>query len=110
MSNDNIMFFDMGGWLLAIHPWEMLKEDISHSNGEVSRNSRSTIAVLAETEVEVDDILNRAASLDCNVIKEPQKTHWGGYSGYFEDINGHYWEIAYNPFVEIDSSGQLDLT
>lgn len=22
---------------------------------------------------------------------------WGGYAGYFQDLDGHLWEIAWNP-------------
>jgi hypothetical protein len=27
------------------------------------------------------------------------------YSGYFADPDGHLWEIAYNPFLEMDATG-----
>ncbi|WP_262372643.1 VOC family protein [Sutcliffiella horikoshii] len=26
------------------------------------------------------------------IQKKPQKTDWGGYSGYFTDLDGYYWE------------------
>ena len=31
------------------------------------------------------------------VIKPAQKTFWGGYSGYFQDPDGHLWEVLFNP-------------
>jgi len=26
-----------------------------------------------------------------------QDTFWGGYAGYFQDPDGHLWEVAFNP-------------
>ena len=40
-------------------------------------------------------------------MKPPQKTFWGGYSGYFSDPDGHTWEIAYNPFWTIEKDGRV---
>lgn len=31
-------------------------------------------------------------------MKPGQPVLWGGYSGYFTDPDGHYWEVAHNPF------------
>jgi uncharacterized glyoxalase superfamily protein PhnB len=34
-------------------------------------------------------------------VKPPQKSFWGGYSGYFADPDGYLWEIAFNPFMDL---------
>ena len=35
-------------------------------------------------------------------ITDPQHDRfWGGYSGYFQDLDGHLWEIARNPEWEV---------
>lgn len=39
----------------------------------------------------------QAANAGAKIVKQAQKTFWGGYSGYFQDPDGHLWEIAYNP-------------
>jgi uncharacterized glyoxalase superfamily protein PhnB len=36
------------------------------------------------------------------VVKEPQDADWGGYSGYFKDPDGFLWEIAWNPYFNIE--------
>ncbi len=46
-------------------------------------------------------VIEEARNAGARVIKEPQDVFWGGYSGYFEDPDGHLWEIAYNPFVNL---------
>jgi uncharacterized glyoxalase superfamily protein PhnB len=30
-----------------------------------------------------------------------QEVFWGGYSGYVRDLDGHLWEIAWNPYDSI---------
>jgi hypothetical protein len=30
---------------------------------------------------------------------------WGGYTSYVADLDGHLWELAHNPYFEIDESG-----
>ena len=43
------------------------------------------------------------------IAKEPQRVFWGGYSGYFTDPNGYYWEVAYNPYWNFDEQDMLVL-
>ena len=47
-------------------------------------------------EEEVDSVMPQAVRAGATVVKKPQKTFWGGYSGCFADPDGHLWEIAYN--------------
>jgi uncharacterized glyoxalase superfamily protein PhnB len=39
----------------------------------------------------------QAESADAVIIKPAQETFWGGYAGYFQDPDGHLWEVAWNP-------------
>lgn len=39
----------------------------------------------------------KAVSAGASIIKAAQATFWGGYSGYFQDVDGHLWEIVWNP-------------
>jgi len=43
----------------------------------------------------------QAVAAGATRVKPPQKVFWGGYSGYFADLDGHLWEVAYNPFFWI---------
>ena len=43
------------------------------------------------------------------IVKPAQKVFWGGYSGYFKDLDGHLIEVAYNPFWELDENDNLKL-
>ena len=36
-------------------------------------------------------------------ITDPaQDRFWGGYGGYFQDPDGHLWEVAWNPEMKIE--------
>jgi uncharacterized glyoxalase superfamily protein PhnB len=43
--------------------------------------------------------LEEAVAAGAALIKPGQKVFWGGYSGYFAEPDGFYWEVAYNPFL-----------
>lgn len=42
-------------------------------------------------------------------LKPAQKVYWGGYSGYFKDPDGYLFEVAYNPFWEVDDNDNIKL-
>ncbi len=42
----------------------------------------------------------QAAAAGGVIVKPAQQTFYGGYAGYFEDPDGHFWEVAYNPGLD----------
>jgi hypothetical protein len=47
-----------------------------------------------------------SSSANCNLAgatihKPAQDTDWGGYSGYFADLDGYLWEVAWNPHFDL---------
>jgi uncharacterized glyoxalase superfamily protein PhnB len=55
---------------------------------------------------EVDEAIAAAIQGGGKVLRPAQKMHWGGYSGYVSDPDGHAWEIAFNPFWPIGENGR----
>ena len=107
-SLDGLALFDLGGIILALHPRKDLADDTtlpyqptSFSGLTISHNTRS--------ETEVDEILEKVAKLGATIVKPAQKVYWGGYSGYFKDLDGHLFEVAYNPFWELDENHNVQL-
>jgi uncharacterized protein len=49
------------------------------------------------SEAEVDEVVAQAARAGARIVKSAQQTFWGGYAGYFQDPDGHLWEVAFNP-------------
>ena len=60
-----------------------------------------TLAHNVVSEAEVDQVMEQALSAGASIAKPAQKVFWGGYSGYFKDLDGYLWEIAHNPFFWI---------
>lgn len=93
----NISFFMLNGSWLSLYPWELLAQDAQV--GSMGSGFRGiTLAHNVENEKQVIDVLEKARNCGAKIVKSAQKTEWGGFSGYFADLDGHLWEVAYNPF------------
>ncbi|MFJ9518809.1 VOC family protein [Kitasatospora sp. NPDC101801] len=108
-SNDNIVWFRTADSVLGLFPTEELAADAGvPAIGEPSFRG-VTLAVNLESTERVDAALKVAVEAGATVVKPPAATEWGGYSGYFEDPDGHLWELAHNPFFPFTETGRLDL-
>ena len=92
-----VAFFTLSGGLkFAI--WA--QADIAHDTGlaktPVSPTS-FTIGHNVASREEVDATMNEAARAGAKIIKPAQDTFYGGYAGYFQDPDGHVWEVVWNP-------------
>jgi catechol 2,3-dioxygenase-like lactoylglutathione lyase family enzyme len=54
------------------------------------------------SKAEVDAVMHQAAEAGATIVKPARDTFWGGYAGYFQDPDGHLWEIAWNPHITVD--------
>ncbi len=92
-----ISFFMLNGSWLSLYSWELLAQDAQISS--VGSGFRGiTLAHNVENENQVITLLEKAKNAGAKIVKQAQKTEWGGFSGYFSDLDGHLWEVAYNPF------------
>ena len=96
-------FFDLqSGLKLALYA----RADIAHDAG-VAQTGRSptefTIGHNVRSESEVDAVMRQAVAAGARQVRSAQKTFWGGYAGYFQDPDGHLWEVLFNPaFIPAD--------
>ena len=76
------------------------RSNIAHDAG-LARTARSptefTIGHNVGSEKEVDAVMRQAIDAGAHLVKPAQRTFWGGYAGYFQDPDGHLWEIVWNP-------------
>ena len=107
-SMDELALFPLGGIVLALHPWKDLAEDATVA-AQGSGFSGITISYNTTSEKEVNDVLNQVKTLGGTIVKPAQKAQWGGYSGYFKDLDGHLIEVAYNPHWPLDENGDIVL-
>jgi len=102
--DDDVVFFQAGGMILALWNRAKLAEDSGVS--DPGGSSGFTLALNVRSPEEVDSIANEIGEAGGNLTREPAKTFWGGYSFAFTDPDGHPWEIAHNPFWTVTDDGR----
>ena len=105
-----IAFFETSGTRLALYPLDKLKDDIS-TDLEVPKSGFNgiTLAHNVKTKEEVDEVLRLAEKAGGQIVKEAQDVFWGGHSGYFSDLDGYYWEVAWAESWKFNPDGSLAL-
>ena len=92
-----VAFFDLAGGLrIALFP----RTNLSHDSGlPVSPPATTDVAFAhnVRTRDEVDAVMAEAERAGGRIVKRQVTTFWGGYAGYFQDTEGHIWEVAWNP-------------
>lgn len=92
-----VAFFDLqAGLKLAVWP----RASLAHDTGLAVSPRATTDFSLAHNvagKAEVDAVMAQALAAGASEVKPAQDTFWGGYAGYFQDPDGHLWEIAWNP-------------
>jgi len=108
LSYEGVTFIELPGTWLALYPIENLAKDIS-PEVSITRSGFCgiTLAHNARSKDDVIAIVERARSAEARVVKEPQETFWGGFSGYFADLDGYNWEVAWGPMFEFAENGEL---
>lgn len=109
-NNPVIIFFNNQGSKLELYPIEELAKDINAESPPLLSAggfSGITLACNMKSEAEVDQLMELVALQGGNIVKKPEKVFWGGYSGYFQDPDGYYWEVAYGPSWEFDENDML---
>jgi catechol 2,3-dioxygenase-like lactoylglutathione lyase family enzyme len=92
-----VAFFDMQPGL-RLAAW--LRADLAHDTGLARTQPSATelsIGHNVRDGAEVDAVMAQAEAAGATIVKPAQDTFWGGYSGYFQDPDGHLWEIVWNP-------------
>lgn len=92
-----VAFFDLQpGLKLALWPRASLAHDTGLPVGARSPAELS-LAHNVSDRAEVDQVMKQAREAGASILKPAASTFWGGYAGYFQDPDGHVWEVAWNP-------------
>jgi catechol 2,3-dioxygenase-like lactoylglutathione lyase family enzyme len=92
-----VVFIDLqAGLKLALWPRADLAFDTGLPQAPPSA-TEFTIGHNVGSQADVDAVMAQAGKAGARVLKPAQETFWGGYAGYFQDPDGHIWEIAWNP-------------
>lgn len=107
-SQDAVTFMQAGAVVLGLFGRDALKDD-AKADDIWSGNGGTAIAMNCADAAQVDAMMAQAEAAGAQILKPAEKAFWGGYSGYFADLNGHAWEVAHNPFWQLDESGRIEL-
>ena len=103
---EGIVFFQAGGMALALFPRHELAKDANVAP-EGNGFKGFSLAYNARTRAEVDSTLSEAEFAGAKILKPAEEAFWGGYSGYFSDLDGFLWEIAWNPSFPLAEDGSI---
>jgi catechol 2,3-dioxygenase-like lactoylglutathione lyase family enzyme len=109
-TGEMVAFFDTGGTVLGLFPWEQLAQDTTLSDQPRPAAFRGiTLAWNCNSTGEVDTVLEFAISNGASLLKPAHTTDYGGYSGYFTDPDGHPWEVVVAPSIEVGEDRRVHL-
>lgn len=92
-----VVFFELqAGLKLALWSKQSLQQDTGLT-GTASNATQITLGHNVHSPLEVDQVLKQAQNAGAKILKPAQSTFYGGYAGYFQDLDGHVWEVVYNP-------------
>ena len=92
-----VAFFDLqAGLKLALWPRKSLSHD-SRLSLSAPCATELSIGHNVSSKAEVDGVMADAKNAGAIIVKAAQDTFWGGYAGYFQDPDGHLWEVVWNP-------------
>jgi uncharacterized protein len=105
--DDDVVFFQCGGMILALWDRARLAEDsgVEDAGGW----GGVTLAHNVRSPQEVDRVIAAAEAAGATIPRHGAETFWGGYSGVFVDPDGHPWEVAHNPRWVLGADGSIRL-
>ena len=97
-----VVFYQMqGGLILATYQ----RKDLAwNSNLPVSAPGVPSFSIghaVASREA-VDGTMAQAEAAGGRIVHAAADKFWGGYGGYFQDPDGHLWEVIWNPMLNIE--------
>ena len=107
---DGIVWFKTSGSWVGLFGHDALAEDARLAAVPVEDLPAFrgvTLAISLASENAVDLAFARVLEVGGRVVKPAERLSWGGYSGYFADPDGHLWEVAYGPGIELDTEGRI---
>lgn len=104
---EDIVFYNVGSLVLSLYPHAASMADMGVSGtAPTGAYHGFALALNLGSREAVDALFAELEGKDVTIVKRPHEVFWGGYSGYFADVDGHAWEVAHNPFWPLDAQGR----
>lgn len=101
------VFFQAGGLAVSLWAREKLSADLGIADQGDDGFGGVALAHNVRSRSEVDEILATAEDAGATITRAAGETFYGGYAGAFRDLDGHAWEIAYNPGFSLAEDGAI---
>lgn len=108
-SNPAITFMQAGGVVVSLFDRKSLLDEAGIDDPVGNGSAGVTLACNVDSRERVDAVLAEAVAAGARLTAPAIDRSWGGYSGYFADPDGHVWEVAWNPFLEVGPDGSRRL-
>ena len=95
-AGDVAMFRLKGGLILSLYPRPELAKDAGVPEGP-RRPGEFSVGHLVDSKEEVHALMAAAEAAGATLLGDAHDRPWGIYSGYFQDPDGHLWEVVWNP-------------
>ena len=92
----DITYFDTGHTWLAVFPGHALAR-YAHVSPDGEGFSGITLSLNVDSCEAVDALMEKALAAGAQLVSPAAKAGWGGYTGWFRDLDGHLWEVLWNP-------------
>ena len=100
-SPPEVAFFSLQGSWLGLYG----RADLAREGGVCAAPAESGSAMALAHNVgspeEVDRVLAQAHQAGAQITCPGRMMAWGGYCGHFVDLDGHLWEVAHNPLLDV---------
>jgi catechol 2,3-dioxygenase-like lactoylglutathione lyase family enzyme len=105
-EHGTVVFFDLNhGIKLALYARKDLAWD-AHTPLTLPSPTEFSVGYNVGKKEEVDELLDLARKAGATITRPAEEAFWGGYRGYFQDPDGHLWEIVWNPSEALSLLGQ----
>jgi catechol 2,3-dioxygenase-like lactoylglutathione lyase family enzyme len=108
VGGGQVVFLQAGPMAICLWTRAELAEDAGVADAPMAYRGIA-LAHNVRTRAEVDATLQEAERAGATVTKPAHDADWGGRSGYFADLDGHLWEVAWNPHFPLSVDGALTL-
>jgi uncharacterized protein len=96
-----VAFFDLQrGLKLAIWPRTSLAHEAKVPLGARSA-TEFALGHNVASKAQVDEVMAQVKKAGAMITDPPHDAFWGGYTGSFQDPDGHVWEVVWNPDWEL---------
>ncbi|WP_373331535.1 VOC family protein [Salmonirosea aquatica] len=105
-ENKTIVFFKMNGFLFSLLDRKALAEGSGvQAEGQGFRSI--TLSYNVSSTEQVDQLHEQFKANGITILKAPTDTPFGGYYFTFADLENNVLEVAYNPYIPQDDTGNM---